>query len=98
VASSRSPAVIDGDEVWIRVASHDAKKDFWTCVVVLVSKDENLTKAHVRWLEAALLRQMNDLRESSSDAWPMSSKKKLFRPTSTRCFVEFNPVRTAAIG
>jgi hypothetical protein len=50
----------EGDEVWTRLASHDndVDKEFWTSVVFFVSKDENLTKAHVRWLEAALVREI----------------------------------------
>src|SRR6266850_778367 len=30
-------------------------KDFWISAIVFVSKDENLTKAHVRYLESKLL-------------------------------------------
>lgn len=37
-----------------RLKQHKAK-DFWTSVVVFVSKDENLTKAHIRYLENRLL-------------------------------------------
>lgn len=37
-----------------RLRQHKAK-DFWTSVVVFVSKDENLTKAHIRYLENRLL-------------------------------------------
>lgn len=33
------------------------QKDFWSSVVVFVSKDENLTKAHIRYLEARLLHE-----------------------------------------
>jgi hypothetical protein len=54
-ASGLAVYVGEGDDVWTRIASHDAKKDFWTWVVLFVSKDENLTKAHVRWLEARLI-------------------------------------------
>ena len=32
-------------------------KDFWNSVVVFVSKDENLTKAHIRYLENRLLQE-----------------------------------------
>lgn len=39
-----------------RLKQHKAK-DFWTSVVVFVSKDENLTKAHVRYLESRLLQE-----------------------------------------
>lgn len=47
----------EGDEVWSRLSSHDDTKDFWTWVVMFVSKDDSLTKAHVRWLEATLVRE-----------------------------------------
>ena len=39
-----------------RLKQHKAK-DFWTSVVVFVSKDENLTKAHIRYLENRLLHE-----------------------------------------
>lgn len=47
----------EGDAVLDRIASHDkdASKDYFEKVLLFVSKDENLTKAHVRWLEARLV-------------------------------------------
>lgn len=39
-----------------RLKQHKAK-DFWNSVVVFVSKDENLTKAHIRYLENRLLQE-----------------------------------------
>ena len=39
-----------------RLRQHKAK-DFWNSVVVFVSKDENLTKAHVRYLENRLIQE-----------------------------------------
>lgn len=39
-----------------RLRQHKAK-DFWNSVVVFVSKDENLTKAHIRYLENRLLQE-----------------------------------------
>ena len=39
-----------------RLKQHKVK-DFWNSVVVFVSKDENLTKAHVRYLENRLLQE-----------------------------------------
>jgi hypothetical protein len=39
-----------------RLKQHKAK-DFWSSVVVFVSKDENLTKAHIRYLENRLLHE-----------------------------------------
>jgi hypothetical protein len=47
----------DGDNVFKRLASHDKdeKKEFWTRCVAVISKDLNLTKAHVRYLESCLI-------------------------------------------
>lgn len=45
----------EGDEVLTRLLRHENTKDFWDRVVFFVSKDENLTKAHVRFLEARLV-------------------------------------------
>jgi len=41
-----------------RLKQHKAK-DFWNAVVVFVSKDENLTKAHIRYLENRLIAEAN---------------------------------------
>lgn len=47
----------EGDTAINRISAHsrDADKDFWDEVVLFVSKDENLTKAHVRYVEARLI-------------------------------------------
>ncbi len=39
------------DDFSIRVIDHLTKKDWWTRFVVFTSKDHNLTKAHVKFLE-----------------------------------------------
>lgn len=44
----------EGDPVRPRLDSHAAKKDFWTQAFIFTSKDENLNKAHVQYLEARL--------------------------------------------
>ena len=38
-----------------RVSSHISGKDFWSDLVAFTSKDDNLTKGHVRYLEARLV-------------------------------------------
>jgi len=47
----------EGDNVFTRLVSHskDSAKDFWTTAVICVSKDENLTKSHGRYLESRLI-------------------------------------------
>ena len=45
----------EGDPIRPRLDQHAAKKDFWTHCVAFISKDENLNKAHVQYLEARLI-------------------------------------------
>lgn len=55
-SESRPVAYIgEAENVWLRLQSHVKTKDFWNRVVLFTSKDENLTKAHVKYLEARLL-------------------------------------------
>jgi len=57
-SESGKPAVYVGEAESIRdrLRSH-LDKDFWNHVVFFTSKDENLTKAHVRYLEGRLIEQ-----------------------------------------
>jgi hypothetical protein len=47
----------EGDQVRTRLSAHDADeaKEFFTRAVLIVSKDENLTKAHGRYLESRII-------------------------------------------
>ena len=56
----------EGDTAINRISAHnkDAEKDFWDEVVVFVSKDDNLTKAHVRYVEARLIAMAKDAKRS----------------------------------
>jgi len=45
----------EGDSVLSRLEQHAKQKDFWTHAVVFTSKDQNLNKAHVKYLEAKLV-------------------------------------------
>lgn len=67
LASRLRVYVGEAEDVWTRLQSHDSKKDWWTWVVVFVSKDENLTKAHVRWLEAKLVREVRAAKRADID-------------------------------
>ncbi len=49
----------EAEKVSNRLKSH-ASKDFWNSVTVFVSKDENLTKAHIRYLEGILIQLANE--------------------------------------
>lgn len=47
----------EGENIANRIKSHDAKKDWWTRVVLITSAANNLHKAHVQYLEARLVSQ-----------------------------------------
>lgn len=55
---SGKPALYVGEAENIRdhVKAH-LEKDFWNQIVYFISKDENLTKAHIRYLEGKLIEQ-----------------------------------------
>lgn len=59
----------EGDDVGKRIAAHHREegsggKDFWDRVVVLTSKDANLTKAHARYLESRFIAVAAEARRS----------------------------------
>jgi len=58
---SGRPAVYIGEAENIRdrVKAH-LEKDFWNQIVYFISKDENLTKAHIRYLEGRLIDQARE--------------------------------------
>ena len=55
--SANLPTVYIGEaeHVFARLQNHLANKAFWSRVVFFTSKDENLTKAHVKYLEGRLV-------------------------------------------
>jgi hypothetical protein len=61
----RAVYIGEGDDVLVRIRNHDDNKDFWDQVLIFVSKDENLTKAHVRYLEARLIGLANAARRAT---------------------------------
>jgi hypothetical protein len=47
----------ESENVWLRLKQHNdvSDKDFWDKTIIFINKDENLTKAHVRYLESRLI-------------------------------------------
>jgi len=45
----------EAENVYNRLQNHILNKDFWNEVIFFVSKDENLTKSHVKYLESRLI-------------------------------------------
>jgi len=53
---SRSAAYIgEAENITKRLQQHLASKDFWNEAICFTNKDENLTKAHVKYLESRLI-------------------------------------------
>lgn len=48
-------ALGESDVLAKRLRYHDAQKDFWERAVLITSSDDNLTKAHARYLESRLI-------------------------------------------
>jgi hypothetical protein len=59
--SGRDAVYIGESEVVAdRVNNHMTGKEFWTDLIIFTSKDDNLTKGHVRYLEARLVELAED--------------------------------------
>jgi hypothetical protein len=54
----------EGDPTRPRLEQHFARKDFWTSLILFTSKDENLNKAHVPYLEARLVALAKSVRKN----------------------------------
>lgn len=55
--SAQRPRVYigEGDPIGPRLNQHELKKDWWTHAVCFTSKDQNLNKAHIQYLESRLV-------------------------------------------
>lgn len=98
----------ESENLAARLAYHNANqnpkdsKPFWTDTIVLLSKDENLTKSHARYIEACLIRAA-----SKSFRWttpnnktPSESAGKLPLPdiAAMNEFVEQSKILVGALG
>lgn len=53
----------EGDEIGKRLYQHNKEKEFWERFIAVTSKDMNLTKAHVRYLEGRLISMLKNARK-----------------------------------
>lgn len=58
----------EADVLSERLRNHASRKDFWTWFVAFTSTDENLNKAHVRYLESRLL-----ARAKTANQWALDN-------------------------
>jgi hypothetical protein len=57
----------EGDGIRDRIDSHHKNKDFWTWGIAFISTNRGLNKAHVQWLEFALVAKASQARRSNLD-------------------------------
>lgn len=57
----------EGDGVLARLDQHARSKDFWTHAAVFTSKDQNLNKAHVQYIEARLVTLASEAKRCEMD-------------------------------
>lgn len=67
--SSDRPLVYvgEGDPVRTRLEDHHSRKDFWTVAYFFTSKDSNLNKAHIEYLEHRLIVMAKDAKRCQID-------------------------------
>ena len=68
------------DDLPGRLDSHNREKDFWSRAVVFTSKDANLNKAHIRYLEARLIGLAKEARRAELENGNVGSMAPLSEP------------------
>jgi len=64
----------EAETVSSRIKQHKSK-EFWSSVIVFVSKDDNLTKAHIRYLEGRLIDGANKIGRSKVENFQSSGAR-----------------------
>ena len=67
----------EGDGIRSRIESHYQSKDFWTWGVAFSSDANGLNKAHVQWLEHALLQLSLEVKQCTLDNANIPQKPEL---------------------
>jgi len=70
----------EGDVVLPRLDQHARQKDFWTHAAVFTSKDQNLNKAHVQYLEARLVELAAEAKRAELDNGNVPQRPTLSEP------------------
>lgn len=70
----------EGENIRVRLDAHQKEKDFWTQGYVLTTKDDSLNKAHVRYLEARLLKLAAKADNASLDNGTAPEPARLSEP------------------
>lgn len=79
----------ESENVYLRLTQHQKSPDkgFWTRTIVVVSKDDNLTKSHIKYLEANLIQIAKKSRRASLSNGAEPNPPSL--PSSDKSDMEF---------
>ena len=55
----------EGIKVSERINSHYKNKDFWDSAIVFTSDSDHFNQAHIKWLEYALMKRLNEIGQSN---------------------------------
>ncbi len=72
----------ESENVADRLTSHDRDKEFWSEVVIFTSKDNNLTKAHIKYLESSLVNLSKKANRYNLENGNSPTESSLPRPDS----------------
>lgn len=78
----------EAENVYDRLQSHITNKDFWNEVIFFASKDENLTKSHVKYLESRLIQIATSTKRYKIENANQSQPSSL-PPADKDCMEEF---------
>lgn len=67
----------EAENIYNRIVQQLSAKEFWTEVIVFVSKDENLNKAHIKYLEARLYEVANRVKRYEIDNTSAPTKSSI---------------------
>ena len=67
----------ESEDVSNRLRSHNKSKDFWNTAIIFFSKDENLNKAHIKFLEELLIKEITDAGRATLENGNQPQKTKL---------------------
>ncbi|MBC7651149.1 MAG: GIY-YIG nuclease family protein [Deinococcales bacterium] len=67
----------EAENVYDRLQQHVSNKEFWNEVIFFVSKDENLTKSHVKYLESRLIQTAFSIKRYKIENYNQSQPSSL---------------------
>ncbi|SIQ44533.1 protein of unknown function [Chryseobacterium sp. RU37D] len=90
----------EGEEIYKRITQHISGKDFWNEAIIFISKDENLNKAHIKYLENRLYEIAKKVSRYNLDNSNIPTKPSISEPDRSEMeeFIENIKLLTNTLG